>query len=83
MTTRYLCQSDDVSEEAIPYHASTAGKAAELYVGENLEFDPTDPQDVIQVRVEFPSREFHDSTELCYIDVTIVLDWKPVAQSQD
>lgn len=83
MTTRYTCQADEISEEPITYETETPSQAAEQYVDENLEFDPTDPQSVIQVNVEYPHPEFNDRTMISHIDVTIVLNWTACAMATE
>ena len=80
MATKYTCHAIGISEEPITYDADSPEDAAEFYVNENLEFDPTDPQSTLEIEVEFDSPEFENKKETKLIDVTIVLTWTASAE---
>jgi hypothetical protein len=72
MITRYTCSSEQIDNDIeLCYDAETPEKAAELHVEENLK---TGSQSVVDVRVEFPSREYKNCTELRYVSVTVKSD---------
>lgn len=64
MATKYTCHSEDVTEEPVTIEALTPESAAEQYVDENLEFDPTAPQSTLEIEVELDSPEFENKKEI-------------------
>jgi hypothetical protein len=80
MATKYTCHSEDVTEEPVIIEALTPESAAEQYVDENLEFDPTAPQSTLEIEVELDSPEFENKKEIKLIEITIVLSWHASAE---
>ena len=79
-TTSYTCHSPDVSDEPMTVQAVDPESAAEQYVDENLEFDPTDPQSTIEIEVTFDDPEFENKKTTRLIEITIDLTWTASAE---
>lgn len=73
--TQFLCESSEFSTQSI--EAEAPEKAAEKFVENNLDFDPSDPQDYVEVTVKYNDEE-GNMVEKC-IDVAIELTWTPKA----
>lgn len=75
---KFVCSSDefDVVETVL---AETPELAAEEYVNNNLEFNPSDPQDSVEVEVREEGKIL--PTDHVLVDVSIEIEWTAKAQA--
>lgn len=73
--TTYTCSSESCDDVSGKIEAESPQKAAEQYTAEYLDFDPSDPQSLIEVRVKYLDSDGIEQVE--YFDIVIELSWTP------
>jgi hypothetical protein len=73
--SKYYCSSEEFEDVVDTIEADHHNTAAEEFVDNNLDFNPSDPQSNVEVTVVDA-----DSGDTRLIDVLIELSWKPIAQ---